>query len=199
MDNKEDVASGNDATVTARPKQITRTLTVEDMESLVNTDGDTGNEEMDSNVKKHLETQLPLYNGPNPFVRRSHSKYETFKFVFFAITGLLFVKLILAFLIIIWCYLMAVGITVCNTELENYSNNSTKPNIILERKGDSCIRKPFTYGLRFGARMGLFLLGFYWIPVNNANKKNKNYNPRIITPNHCALVDPFVMYAIFGM
>ena len=184
-----------------QPQTRERPVTLYDVQKILGVDPNSKDINEFANVNKHIQTQLDAYNGPNPFVQTlPFTNYEKFKIVFFSLTGILFVKIILVVLILLWCFLMSLGVTLGNDEIMGAKR---KP--IPARKGLPCCRKLFVYGIRFGARMLLFVFGFYWMPVSDDNKLYKSntiqnkIKARIITPNHCAVVDPFIIFYLFGM
>eukprot|EP01084_Bolivina_argentea_P169169 293283_1 len=114
------------------------------------------------NVRVHA--RIPAYNGPNPFVRNPTTSYETFKFIFLTVTGIAPLRLFLFFFLIFIAYLFSIGATSRVIPID-YKHLFYK--IIL-----------------FIARMCLFVLGFYYIPIiDSRTNKDDNIEPRCIVSN----------------
>ena len=199
-----------------------RQISLYDVQTILGVENDVANEY--GAVSAHLQAHLELYNGPNPFIPvLPFTFYEKFKIFLFIISGILLIKILLIALIAIWWYLMALGISVCNSDMNV---------ALLQRRKLSCFRRPFRYGIILGCRAVLFIAGFYWIPFTKHKTSNNNSNSnnngevvrdtteeneiemeihnntqerkvsakaRIITPNHVSLVDGFIIFVLYGL
>jgi len=153
------------------------------------------NDVHDQKARVALEARLPVYNGPNPWLPvLPFTWYEWCKIIFFTVTLILPLKLIVLLILLLIMYLTSLPLTI--------GREYARPGKVTPPL--ACWRKPFATLERFWMRCLLFVAGFYWIRITYAGKSCGGFRwyakdlPRTLVPNHCSTFDGFVMYVVTG-
>ena len=123
---------------------------------------------------KEFDVLLKGYYGTDPCERLPFGFYEKFKMIFFVLSGIMLIKVILIIILMSVTVIIAYMIAGCKNS-----------------------KKAVSFALKMSAimvRSALFVCGFYYIPVKKSKKSNLNCP--VIICNHVSMWDPFILYTV---
>jgi len=123
----------------------------------------------------------PLQDVPNPFEYTTPpDAYEWFKLVFFYVTGIAILRMLLFLILLAFALLFSFLASLGLDDKTRYSNPFSK------------FRRAFLVPVGWICRVVLFILGFYHIKI----KGKISPEAAFITPNHVSLFDSLALYWI---